>query len=230
MDLTALDKRIYNAHLIASRKAKNQPFKLRENFDKVDDKTYVQLKKLSSFFSNNSSVNIDDFFNAPYKYYEGEEYYALDFFTTMKAAKCYSLYKKSKELQDPDSEETINSCKTCCAFIYKYCRENNISLEQYKTHVNGTTPIVLQHLKEHHINFYTIHGLNSITILKQTEPEILDFFISDFNIILNETRINFQKSTKLKHTIRKAFEIIDNQLSQIQKQNNNNQNNRKQEI
>ena len=37
MSLTELEKQIYNAYLIASRTAKDKPFKLRRDFTKVDD-------------------------------------------------------------------------------------------------------------------------------------------------------------------------------------------------
>ena len=36
-DITQEEKNIYNAFLIASKKSKNKPFKLRQDFSKLDD-------------------------------------------------------------------------------------------------------------------------------------------------------------------------------------------------
>lgn len=212
MSLTELEKQIYNSYLIASRTAKNKPFKLRQDFTKVDDKTFILLKKLASLFENNRSVNISDYFKAPYIYYGSDEYFDLQYFTTSKAIKCYTLYKRKLETLSPDSEENITKCKQCCTFILRYCTDNNLLLSEYKSINNGTTPLVLQHLRDHNINFYVVHGLECDRIIRQVEPDLLEFFIADFNTILNETRINFQRSEKLKNVIRRSFQLIEEYL------------------
>lgn len=210
--LTELEKRIYNSYLIASRTAKKQPFKLRQNFDSIDDQTYVVLKKLGIFFEKNNNIKQVDFFNAPFSYYGADNFFDLSFFLTPKAIKCYSLYVKKKETQDPDNEDTILNAKDCCMFIYRYCAENKITLDEYKTVIHGTTPLILQHLRDHKINFYTLHGLESDKTIRQVEPDLLEFFISNFQSLLNETRINFQQSTRLKKIIRESLSIIENKL------------------
>jgi len=212
MSLTELEKQIYNAYLIASRTAKDKPFKLRRDFTKVDDKTFIILKKLSSLFTSNRNVNIADFFKAPYIYYGAEEYFDLQYFTSPKAIKCYTMYKRKLETTSPDSEENIIRCKQCCTFILRYCVENDLSLNEYKSINNGTTPLVLQHLRDHSINFYVIHGLECDRIIRQVEPDLLEFFIADFNTVLSETRINFQRSEKLKQVVRKSFQLIEEYL------------------
>lgn len=212
MSLTELEKSIYNSYLIASRTARDKPFKIRQNFTNIDDKTYIILKKLSLLFENNRNVNILDFFKAPYEYYPDTDYIDLQFFITPKAIKCYTSYKKRLETLSPDSEENINKCKQCCTFIKRYCTENNLTLNEYKSINSGTTPLVLQHLRDHNINFYVIHGLECDRNIRQVEADLLEFFISDFNILLNETRINFQRSTRLKVVIRESFKIIEEYL------------------
>lgn len=211
MSLTELEKQIYNAYLIASRTARNKPFKKREDFKKIDDKTYIILKKLALLFEHNRSVNIQDFFKAPFIYYS-IDYVDLQFYAMPKAIKCYSLYKKKQEHIAPDSEENITKCKQCCTFVFRYCKENNLTLNEYKTINSGTTPLVLQHLRDHNINFYTIHGLECDRVLRQVESDLLEFFIADFNNLLNETRINFQRSVRLKLVIRESFRIIEEYL------------------
>jgi hypothetical protein len=211
MSLTELEKQIYNAYLIASRTARNKPFKIRENFKKVDDKTYIILKKLALLFEHNRSVNIQDFFKAPFLYYN-IDYIDLQFYATPKAIKCYTNFKKKQEYSSPDSEDNITKCKQCCTFIMRYCVKNNLTLNEYKSINSGTTPLVLQHLRDHNINFYVIHGLECDRIIRQVEPDLLEFFITDFNQLLNDTRINFQRSVKLKVVIRESFRLIEDYL------------------
>jgi len=212
MSLTDLEKQIYNAYLIASRTAKDKPFKLRQDFTKIDDKTYIILKKLSLLFQSNNNVSISEFFKAPFEYYPDTTYIDLQFFATPKAIRCYSFYKKKKETLSPDCKENIANCKQCCTFIMRYCVENNLTLNEYKSINSGTTPLVLQHLRDHNINFYVIHGLECDRIIRQVEPDLLEFFITDFNQLLNNTRINFQQSVKLKVVIRESFRLIEEYL------------------
>lgn len=215
MPLTEKEKAIYNSYLIAGRTIKNKPFKLRQDFSSLDDQSYTTLKKLSIFFEKNNNIRHIDFFTAPYDYYGAENYFDLHYYLTTRALKCYTLYQKKKETQDPDGESTISRCKECCSFIYKYCKENNLTLQEYKSIINGTTPVIIQHLREHKINFYVLHGLQCDATIRQIESELLDFFVSNFQNLLNETRVNFQRSTRLKNVIREAFSIIEKQLLKI---------------
>jgi hypothetical protein len=212
MCLTDKEKSIYNSYLIASRTIKKKPFKLRNDFTTIDNQTYTSLKKLGIFFDKNSNIKQIDFFTAPYAYYGVDNYFELHYFLTSKALKCYTLYQRKKETENPDSDHVINNCKECCSFIYKFCKSQGITLHEYKSILNGTTPQILQHLREHKINFYILHGLDCGKTLNQVEPELLNFFISNFQELLNDTRINFQRSTRLKGVIREALSIIEKQL------------------
>ena len=155
--ITEKDKYIYNSFLYASRKAKNKPVRLRQNFNNIESKDEVALKKLNLLLSKYSHINYSDFFIAPYKIYGADNYFDLTFFNTRKAIKCYSLYCKEKEVQNPDSEESIDTLKKCLKFIFVFCNETQITLAQYKTYIGdnppGALPIPLTHLKDHKINF-----------------------------------------------------------------------------
>lgn len=212
MSLTDREKSIYNSYLIASRAAKNKPFKLRQDFTNIDSQTYTSLKKLGIFFEKNNSIRQSDFFTAPYEYYGKDSYFEIGYFLTSRAIKCYTLYQRDKLSKDPDSDSVVDSCKECCSFIYKFCKENKITLQEYKNLINGTTPLVLQHLREHKINFYIIHGLDCDRILRQVESELLEFFVSNFQSLIVETRVNFQRSTRLKNVVREALSIIEKEL------------------
>lgn len=218
MTLSDKEKNIYNTFLATTRSLNNKPFNIRKNFNSLDDKTYIALKKLNIFFNKYSHIKLSDFFSAPYLYYGMENYFDIQYFTTAKAIKCYALYNKQKEIENPDNTRIIEACKEGCSFIYKYCSSKNLTLEEYKTYTEGSTPIILIHLKEHKINFYTIHGLDCEKVFRQVEESLLNFIVENFTTTINITRNNFLKSSKLKHTVRKAFAIIEKKLLQNKKQ------------
>jgi hypothetical protein len=215
------EKSIYNSFLYASRKAKNKPVRLRQNFDNIESKDEVALKKLNLLLSKYNHINYSDFFIAPYKVYGPDDYFDLSFFNTRRAIKCYSMYCKDRETQNPDSEDTINMLKECLKFIYSYCHDKKITLEEYKTYItvtapdlspNSATPEVFWHLKNHHINFYTLHALDMDAAVKSKDTEIFDWLISDFTDLYSKTRVKFISSKSLKEKAKKGFEIIEQKL------------------
>lgn len=211
MDLSEYEKQIYNSFLASSRIAKNKPFKLRQNFDKFDDKDYIAIKKLSDFFNNNKTVSFSNFFIAPYKVYD-DQYFDLQFFTTRRALKCYTMYMHKKETQSPDNEDIVTTCKECLIYIYNFCKERGLSLDEYKYLMEGVIPMPLFHLKEHKINFYVVHALECESAIKTIEPSLVSFIIPDYFNLSNTTRINFLKSTRLKNVLRESISIIEKQL------------------
>ena len=215
------EKSIYNSFLYASRKAKNKPVRLRQNFDNIASKDEVALKKLNNLLSKYSHINYSDFFIAPYKVYGQDDYFDLSFFNTRRAIKCYSLYCKDKETQNPDSEDIINTLKECLKFIYNYCNDKKITLQKYKTYITGAspdllpdsaTPEVFWHLKNHHINFYTLHALEMDAAVKGTDTEIFNWFIPDFTDLYSKTRVKFLSSKTLKEKAKKGLKIIEQKL------------------
>lgn len=210
--ITEKEKCIYNSFLVAGRKSKNKPFKLRKNFTNLDPEIYVLLKKLDGLFKRNPNINMDVYFEAPYFVYDKDSHFDLRFYTTRRSLKCYTNYLRQREQQNPDSAEVVDRCKKCCAFIYNYCVERGITLDEYKTLSESNIPITLQHLKEHKINFYTLHGLGCSKKIQEIGTDLLDFLVPDYNIIINDTRVNFLKSTRLKDVVSKSFLLIEKKL------------------
>jgi len=219
--ITEKEKSIYNSHLYASRKAKNKPVRLRQNFDNIESKDEVALKKLNLLLSKYSHINYSDFFIAPYKIYGPDNYFDLPFFNTRKAIKCYSLYCRDMEVQNPDSKESIDTLKKCLKFIYNYCYDKKITLTEYKTYVpetgaqisrEGATPEIFWHLKDHKINFYTLHAFDMDADVRGKDTEILDWFIKDFTDLYSKTRVKFISSISLKEKARKGVKIIEQKL------------------
>ena len=219
--ITEKEKSIYNTHLYTSRKAKNKPVRLRQNFDNIESKDEVALKKLNLLLSKYSHINYSDFFIAPYKIYGSDNYFDLTFFNTRKAIKCYSLYCKDKEVQNPDSKESIDTLKKCLKFIYNYCYDKKITLTQYTTYIpevgvevsqEGATPEIFWHLKDHKINFYTLHAFDMDGVVKKQDKEIFDWVIKDFTELYSKTRVKFISSKSLKYKAKKGLKIIQQKL------------------
>jgi hypothetical protein len=209
-ELTVDEQFIYNAYLIASRRAKNQPVRLRKDFSKITDEVYIQLKKLGSFFEANKSIPLNEFFWSPYEAYSKDEFFDLGFYTTRKAIVAYTRYMHKKETQDPDSDNCINDCKQALKTIYNYCVDHKSTLQRYK--LDTGIPAFLLHLKEHKINFYIIHGLDVDRSLKNIEQELLDFYCKDFYTMYSSTRVKFLSSKHLKEVVRKGLKIIEEKL------------------
>lgn len=217
--ISEAQKRIYNSFLHATGASKNRPFTPRQNFNNITPTVELALKKLDSFFSSHPTVRYYDFFIAPYKTYKDQEFFELKFYTTYKAIKCYTSYIKQLEREDVDSDAVIERCKDSCVNIYKFCRENKITLAEYKTQQEGVIPLYMQHLKEHKINFYTLHGLDVKIPSTKEDAEVFRFMFDDFYDTLHATRTKFIKSTRLKETLRSALHKIEDKLLILRKNN-----------
>lgn len=208
--ISEFEKQIYNNHLVASRKANGKPFKLKKDFCNLEEDKIISLQKLSKFFNNYSNIIQEDFFIAPHKIYQDDAYYSLDFYTTPKAIKCYTQYVKQLEIQDPDSPDSLRRLAESLKFVSRYCVENNLYLDAYELYTEGTMPCFVQHLKDHKINYYTLHAL---TFKKpQIESRILDFIFPDFYLVFQKTKNKFFASSKMKEFAKQAKMIIENKL------------------
>lgn len=96
--MTHLEKQIYNAWLAVNRGGQGKPFKLRKKWDGFEDKPeYGQVKRLARLFTKFSDINISDFFKAPILIYPESSDYDLRFYNSLKAIKCYKIYRKKIE-------------------------------------------------------------------------------------------------------------------------------------
>lgn len=210
--ITDLEKKIYNSHLSTSRKVQNKPFKVKKNFDDLDDTKTVILQKLSRFFNEYKNLDIDTFFLAPHKVYEESEYHPLDFYLTRKAISCYTQYVKQLEAQDPDHPDSLERLKNSLKFIFSFCKENGLTFTQYPLHLEprANLPAFIGHLKNHQINFYTLHALNF------SQPKIdsrtLDFIFNNFYTTFQQTKNKFQFSKKMKEFSKLAINKLIKKL------------------
>ena len=147
--MTFLEKNIYNTYLRISRTRNNLPYKLRKDFNNFqDNENYVFVKRLGIFFNKFPHIRLEEFFNAPYEMYHDDDIFDLKFYTSPKATKMYGLYVKKKDDQDPDSEDQIKYIKSSLLFIFQYCKENQIDLDQYLQRKSGDVNTFIVHLRE----------------------------------------------------------------------------------
>jgi len=97
--ITEYDKRIYNTYLKVSRGSNNLPFKYRKDFEKLDEKAFVAIKKVSSFLRKFPHIKMEEYFKAPYALYPDEKHFPLDYYFTLKATKAYTLYNKKQTMK-----------------------------------------------------------------------------------------------------------------------------------
>ena len=80
--------------MINNSKGNGQPFRVRKKWDGFEDKPeYLFVKKLANFFTRHDNIDIDQFFEAPFKVYPEPAFYDIKFYTTLKAIKIYKIHK-----------------------------------------------------------------------------------------------------------------------------------------
>lgn len=209
--MTEFQKQIYNNHLVASRKVKGEPFKIKKDFSNLEPEKIMYLEKLSRLFDNYPNIKQEDFFMAPHKVYPEDTYYPLEFYTKQKAISCYTQYVKLLEIQDPDTDDSLRRLLESFKFVSKYCQEKNLKLSEYELNIEGTMPCFVEHLKNHKINFYTLHAL---TFGKpKLDSRILTFIFPEFYEVFQKTKNKFFSSKKMKGFAQQAKIKLENKLT-----------------
>jgi len=213
--LSDFEKYIYNTFIKVSRGAKNQPYRARKDFTDFDDKDFIYLKKLSNFFNRFKHISVLEFFQAPYELYKDEKYFGLDYYTSLKATKAYTLVLKKNEQLDPDDEKQLRALLVSFKFIKEFCIENNISIDNYANHKTNNIFSFLLHLQEHKINLYSLFEFkDAIRNMRISGAEILEFmFGNDFFNRVETLRTKYIISKKAKILGTYAIRKIKNNLN-----------------
>ena len=206
--LSELEKHLYNKHLAVSRSLKNKPFKIKKDFNGIiDTEKHKYLTRISTFFKKHPEVNPDTFFAAPYKLYPDVEYFGLDYFSTMRAVKSYTMYKKQIFLQDPDSQ--IEQVKESLIFIANFCVKHNIYFHQYQYHRTSDLFTWMQHYKQNKINIYSVMEFTNIfSSVKSLAEDVQKFFVSEFVDQFQNMHSLYNKSTALRPYVKKAIPVL----------------------
>jgi len=206
MELSVEKQRIYNDHLATSRSMRDKPFRIRKNFENFDKDKEIYLDRLNKFFGSYPNIDIKEYFSAPYYLYDDVDYFDLEYFTTQKAKKDYAQYMNQLELMSPDSEQSLKRLINGFKFISKFCKERDLTLQDYMSFSEKNIPSVLEHLKNHDINFYVIHALGITKF--DIENRILEFMFKDFWKTFQKTKNMFYASTKMKKLAKQAIQKL----------------------
>jgi hypothetical protein len=217
-NLTAQEKFLYNKHLATSRRLKNKPFKIKQDFSDIQDTDkHKHLKRLSVFFNKHPEVDLDMFFSAPYKLYPDVAHFGLDYFSTLRAVKSYTTYKKQMFLQDPDSQ--LQDIKRSLEFIVKFCINNKMFLHQYQYHKTADLYTWMVHYKENKINVYSVMEFaNLFSSIKSLAEDVQKFFVGQFVEQFQHLYTKYNISKELKPYMKKTIPIltvfVEKQLTQ----------------
>jgi hypothetical protein len=208
--ITEFEQFIYNTHLRISRSRKGLPFKYRKDFSHLDDIYINSLKKISIFLAKFPHIKLENFIKAPYEIYADQEHFELDYYTTLKATKAYTLYIKRLETMDPDTDEQLKNTIESLKYISTFCKEQGIEIDDYIEHYNGKISSYILHLKEHRVNVYSLFGFPSFERnLRALETDLLKFILGDdFLNNLPTFRLKFFASKKAKKVVELGIQKI----------------------
>jgi len=194
------EKIIYNIFLKTSRTYAGLPFRYRKqwhDFDKTPQ--YQHVLRLKNFFSRNKSVDINEFFIAPYTIYPGESGFDLSFYSSQKAIKIYTMAQKKKLFLIPDDKYHLNNIAKGLKYIYRFCREKNISLLSYPSYKEGIQPVFITHIKERRVSIYNLFAFDSFEKeFRSVDPDILRFTLGEIYDNIDVFRTKYLNSNSAK--------------------------------
>lgn len=197
IEISELQKLIYNTYLKYLAISLNRPFKSRQNFDNVDNDVLLALVKLETFFVRNPEINLDLYFKVGFNEHPNT-YLSIGFFNNFSIIKKYARYIREKYSQDVESPGIVEDFKEGLAFIIQYMKENKCTLTDY---INSTNKVGIKnfliHLKEQKINLFHLHALG-IIIDRTFSDEILNIYLEGFREKYFKTKDLYSNSTKIK--------------------------------
>jgi hypothetical protein len=206
MDLK--QQQIYNTYLYVLQRVNDKPFKARKDFTKLDDTVKLALKRLDDLFFKFPDVDMTSFFEAPF-FVQTKKYVELDFYTTQRAIRTYTLYNDRYLLNEPDSDMTTEKVRDSFMFISNYCKEQGISIKHYITHVEPQAiyPAFFKHIKQRKINFFSLFAFPVEKVLSKFSYNELQEFSECFTRI-NYIRAKYYSSRKTKQIVEKVKAVL----------------------
>jgi hypothetical protein len=210
--LTDFEQHIYNTHLRISRSRKGLPFKYRKDFDHLNDVYINSLKKIAIFLAKFPHIKLENFINEPYEIYSDQEQFELDYYTTLKETKDYTLFMKKQEMLEPDSSEQLQNIIESLKYISNFCNEHGIDILNYIEHLTGNSLSYILHLKEHRVNVYSLFGFQNFErSIRALDSELLKFILGDeFHNNLSTFRLKFFTSKRAKTLVELGILKIKN--------------------
>ncbi len=214
--LNEFEQRVYNCYLATTRSSLNKPFTLRKDFSDFSEESeyYRYTKKLAAFFLKFPSIDMQQYFRAPFEIYKDGESYDMKFFISQKAIALYSMYIKRLNDESPDSPDQISFIKSSLAFIIKFCIDNRISIDNYIYYKSpgATTEDFLGHYRNRNVSIYVLLKIPGFEkLVYSLDEELRVLFFDDTLDKLSAFKIRLYKSDTAKQLIEKTISRI-NQL------------------
>lgn len=213
--LNEFEQLIYNTHLRVTRRASNKPYKIRKNFDVIDATTTLYTQRVARILNKFKHIDINDYFQAPYKLYDGDEYFDMKFFASPRAMKAYTLMLQQDLNTDPDSDDIIQRVIKSLHHIKDFCVNNNTDINTYVDHTTDGMNTFLLHIKQRQVHWYVaVEMPKAMSIIRQQDPDVMKFMFGDqvFNNI--QTYVNrFLGSQRCKAVVRQGLQKIQNKLT-----------------
>lgn len=216
-------KELYNTYLAVTRSCRNQPFRLRNNFEGFEQsKEFILLNKISLFLANFKQIKPRLYFEAPYRIYNSNEYFDLKFYTSQKAIVAYTTYMKQLQEESPDSEHHIQFIKDSLRFIAMFCIKNKIHLFEYISHSGGVTKSFMKHIKEHNVSIYSLFGFPELfRIVQETPKDEIDLLLGNISNSLSLYKNKFMTSRTARRIVGEGMKRINRVIEETIDQSNN---------
>lgn len=208
------EKFIYNTFLKISRSKSGLPYRLRKQWHGFEETEHYQhVLRLKNFFSRNNSVDMNEFFLAPYTMYPGESGFDLTFYSSPKAVKIYSLSLKKKMLLPPDDTYHLESIAKGLKFIQQFCYTKKIPIENYLKHKEGVQSGFVVHLKQRKISIYNLFAFSDFDkYLRENDPDLLRFTLGELYDTIPVYRTKYLGSIRAKILAARGLDKIKNNL------------------
>ena len=215
MSLTAQEKYIYNTHLKVTRSQAGKPWRPRKDFSNISLVEEEYLKKINSNVIK-YNIDIENYFQAPYKLWGDTSHKPLEYFTKFKAVKTYRSWIEKLLFEDPEHEIIVNLIKNGFYFIYNRCKELKLkNVEQFFEH-KTYYPEFLIALQEQKITYYNILSVSNYeTVLKNYIKEDIDFIVPNYYNNINSLRSRYYRSEKLKKLNNKIIKKLNKILNYV---------------
>jgi hypothetical protein len=198
-------KEVYNIYLKASGKGLNRPYRLRENFDGLDEEKIAILTKLEYFFQNYPTIMPFDFFYAPYVVFSDiEKTVPLNDYSGMRAIDTYKTYLNIKREQTPDQQK--QDIRESLVWLSELLGRQHISLGEYVRVQSGYYPEVFLDYKKNKLNVFVLIALDTIfDIFSKIEKDDIE------QIFPNYKKIGFLRTALLSSAVgQKTLSFLKN--------------------
>jgi hypothetical protein len=208
--MTNFQKLIYNFYQSAYCNHNGKFYKFRQDFDDIDQSVQLKLEKLEKFFTKYDTINPKYYFQSPYKIW-GDKHYDWDFFLSRKALQVYSLFKYKLVHSGPDSQYNLEQVIESLKFLKGFCKDNNISINNYINSKSGANYDFLTHLSNGKISIYILFYFDDFRmifsdIMGDDKNFIFGDLYSDWDIMYRK----YMNSEKCKKLVQKGVDKIKN--------------------